>query len=130
MPLAIEVEADKYLSQRIELLHAEFQRVDRLAQTNELPEASVIKGVLKITPLDNHESEEAELLTRQALLGFRFAPRIRNLGAYRSPAPIQVGALFWGGKLGLAVYDKGRYHTLKQNCRGMFFMCHFQNYLA
>ena len=64
LPLAIEVEADKYLSQRIELLHAEFQRVDRLAQTNELPEASVIKGVLKITPLDRLATTTGERMLR------------------------------------------------------------------
>ena len=74
LPLAIEIDSEKYLSQRVELLHTEFQRVDRLAQTNELPEASVIKGVLKITPLDNQESEEAELLTRQA---YGLIPRIK-----------------------------------------------------
>lgn len=74
LPLAIEIDSEKYLSQRIELLHAEFQRVDRLAQTNELPEASVSKGVLKITPLDKQESEEAELLTRQA---YGLMPRIK-----------------------------------------------------
>ncbi|MEP6932548.1 MAG: hypothetical protein ABI988_01190 [Nitrospirota bacterium] len=66
LPLAIEIDYEKYLSQRIELLHAEFQRVDRLAPTNELPEASVPKGVLKITPLDQQESKEAEVLTRPA----------------------------------------------------------------
>ena len=32
------------------------------------------KGVLKITPLDNQESEGAELLTRQA---YGFLPRIK-----------------------------------------------------
>ena len=74
LPLAIEIDSEKYLAQRIELLHAEFQRVDRLAQTNELPEASVTKGVLKITPLDNQESEEVELLTRQA---YGLMPRIK-----------------------------------------------------
>ena len=66
LPLAIELDAENYLSQRSELLHAEFLRVDRLAQAKELPDASVTDGVLKITPLDNQESEEAELLTRQA----------------------------------------------------------------
>jgi len=64
LPLAIEIDAEKYLAQRSELLHTEFLRVDRLAQANALPEASVTDGVLKITPLDNQESDEAELLTR------------------------------------------------------------------
>lgn len=74
LPLAIDLDAEKYLAQRSELLHAEFLRVDRLAQNNELPEASVTDGVLKITPLDNQESDEAELLTRQA---YGLMPRIK-----------------------------------------------------
>jgi TnpA family transposase len=74
LPLAIELDAEKYLSQRSELLHAEFLRVDRLAQAKELPDASITDGVLKITPLDNQESDEAELLTRQA---YGLMPRIK-----------------------------------------------------
>jgi TnpA family transposase len=74
LPLAIELDAEKYLFQRSELLHAEFLRVDRLAQAKELPDASITDGVLKITPLDNQESDEAELLTRQA---YGLLPRIK-----------------------------------------------------
>jgi hypothetical protein len=74
LPLAIELDAEKYLSQRNELLHAEFLRVDRLAQAKQLSDASVTDGVLKITPLDNQESDEAELLTRQA---YGLLPRIK-----------------------------------------------------
>jgi hypothetical protein len=74
LPLAINIDAEKYLTQHAELLHAEFLRVDRLAQTKTLPEASVTDGVLKITPLDNQESDEAELLTRQA---YGLMPRIK-----------------------------------------------------
>jgi TnpA family transposase len=74
LPLAIELDAEKYLSQRSELLHAEFLRVDRLAQAKELPDASITDGTLKITPLDNQESDEAELLTRQA---YGLLPRIK-----------------------------------------------------
>jgi hypothetical protein len=74
LPLAIELDAEKYLSQRSELLHAEFLRVERLAEAKELPDASITDGVLKITPLDNQESDEAELLTRQA---YGLMPRIK-----------------------------------------------------
>jgi TnpA family transposase len=66
LPLAVELDATKYLAERSALLHAELVRVDRLASTNQLPEASVTDGVLKISPLDNQQSDEAELLTRQA----------------------------------------------------------------
>jgi TnpA family transposase len=74
LPLAVELDATKYLTQRAELLNTEFLRVDRLARANELPEASVTDGVLKITPLDNQESDEAELLTREA---YGLLPRIK-----------------------------------------------------
>ena len=74
LPLAIELDAEKYLSQRSELLHAEFLRVDRPAQAKELPDASIPDGVLKITPLDDQESDEAGLVTRQA---YGLMPRIK-----------------------------------------------------
>jgi hypothetical protein len=51
-----------------------FLRVDRLAQAKKLSDASITDGVLKITPLDNQESDEAELLTRQA---YGLMPRIK-----------------------------------------------------
>ena len=39
-----------------------------------MPEASLTDGVLKITPLDNQASNEAEMLTRQA---YGLMPRIK-----------------------------------------------------
>ncbi len=74
LPLAIELDAEKYLTHRSKLLHTEFLRVDRLAQADELPQAVVTDGRLKITPLDNQASNEAELLTRQA---YALMPRIK-----------------------------------------------------
>ena len=44
------------------------------AQADELPEASVTDGGLKITPLNNQASNEAEMLTRQA---YGLVPRIK-----------------------------------------------------
>ena len=66
LPLAIELDGPKYLAKRTDPLHAELQRVDSLAMANQLPEASITDGVLKISPLDNQESDTAETLTRQA----------------------------------------------------------------
>jgi TnpA family transposase len=74
LPLTVELDATKYLAGRVERLHAEFARVDHLAGANALPEASVTDGVLKIWPLDNEGSDEAELLTRQA---YALIPRIK-----------------------------------------------------
>jgi TnpA family transposase len=73
LPLATELDAEKYLDQRAALLHAEFQRVDRLAKDNQLKEVSP-EGELKIPPLENQEPEEAVLLERQA---YGLMPRIK-----------------------------------------------------
>jgi hypothetical protein len=48
--------------------------VDRLARAAELPEASIVGNVLKITPPDDQEPEELEQLTRQA---YAMLPRIK-----------------------------------------------------
>jgi hypothetical protein len=74
LPLTVELDGTKYLHQRAELLHMELMRVNRLAEANELPDASITGGVLKIMPLDNQESDEAELLTRRA---YGLLPRIK-----------------------------------------------------
>ncbi len=74
LPLAVEQDGAKYLEQRIDHLHRELVRVNGLAQAGQLCDASISDGVLKITPLDNQESEEAQLLTRQA---YGLLPRIK-----------------------------------------------------
>ena len=71
--MAIDLDCDSYLKQRTDQLHASLSRVNQLATHNELPEASLVDGVLTITPLDNQEPEEAEVLTRQA---YAMLPRI------------------------------------------------------
>ena len=55
-------------------MDAEFLRVDRLAKAGELPDASIVDGVLKIIPPDDQEPEELEQLTRQA---YAMLPRIK-----------------------------------------------------
>ena len=74
LPLAVDLDGAQYLAKRTELLHAELQRVDGLALANALPDASVTEGVLKVSPLDNQESDAAEILTRQA---YGLLPRIK-----------------------------------------------------
>lgn len=48
--------------------------VEGLARAGSLPDAVITDGVLKITPLDNQEPEEAEGRSRQA---FGILPRIK-----------------------------------------------------
>lgn len=74
LPLHMQLDGIKYLEERKVLLNTEFIRVDRLAKVNGLPEATLTDGVLKISPLDNQESDEAEALTRQA---YALLPRIK-----------------------------------------------------
>jgi hypothetical protein len=72
--LAVEPDCGAYLPRRIGELDAEFSRVDRLAQTGQLQDASIIEGVLKLAPLHEQEPDEAELLTRQS---YALLPRIK-----------------------------------------------------
>lgn len=74
VPQNIPFEFRKHGQHACESAAARGGEIERLAQAKELPAASVIDGVLKITPLDNQESEEAELLTRQA---YGLMPRIK-----------------------------------------------------
>jgi TnpA family transposase len=72
--LAIDPDCASYLAERGARLHPELLQLARLAQAGELPDASIVDGVLKISPLDKQEPDEAELLTRQA---YAILPRIK-----------------------------------------------------
>jgi hypothetical protein len=72
--LAVDVDCTAYLQERTKQLDTEFLRVDRLAKAGELPEASIVDGVLKIIPPDDQEPEQLEQLTRQA---YAMLPRIK-----------------------------------------------------
>jgi hypothetical protein len=50
------------------------REVEGLAKAGTLPDATITDGVLKITPLDNQEPDEAEGLNRQA---YGILPRIK-----------------------------------------------------
>ena len=74
LPLAINTDWPSYLNQRGLQLHETLSAVNGLAERGELPDASLVDGVLKVTPLTNMVPPEAEALARQvsALL-----PRIK-----------------------------------------------------
>ena len=57
----IQVESDgaKYLTERMEQLRSQLSMVNKLATLGKLPDASITKGVLKITPLINLVPDEA-----------------------------------------------------------------------
>ena len=72
--LAVDADCSAYLQERSKQLDAEFLRVNRLAEAGELPDASIVDGVLKMIPPDDQEPEELEHLTRQA---YAMLPRIK-----------------------------------------------------
>lgn len=69
-PLAVDTHGAGYLEQRFAILEHQLQRVDDLAQSQDLPDAIVTKSGLKITPLANAVPEEAAALiqTTSAML--------------------------------------------------------------
>ena len=65
--LAIEIDFEGYLEERLTLLEREFKAAEHLAATNQLPDGAITSaGRLKITPLSNAVPEGAEALMRQA----------------------------------------------------------------
>jgi TnpA family transposase len=73
--LAVETDCDRFLEGRLALLECEMATAERLAATNELPDAVVTStGRLKITPLDNAVPDEAEVLMQQV---YSILPRLK-----------------------------------------------------
>jgi TnpA family transposase len=66
LPLAILLDQDDYLDQRLELLKNQLKIANRLALLEELPEASITDSGLRITPLDKAVPDEAKELISQA----------------------------------------------------------------
>jgi TnpA family transposase len=65
-PLGIDGSFDQYWAKREALLRLELEKVDSLAASQQLPDAEISNGTLKVTPLANAVPEEAEMLMRQA----------------------------------------------------------------
>jgi len=66
LPLAILPDSDVYLNQRLALLKEQLETVNRLALSEELPDASITDTGLRITPLDKAVPDEAKALISQA----------------------------------------------------------------
>ena len=52
LPLAVTTNCDRYLHDRLALLERQLETTNRLATTNDLPDAIINEAGLKITPLD------------------------------------------------------------------------------
>jgi TnpA family transposase len=68
LPLAVATDGERYLQGRVELLEQQLATVNRLAQTNDLPEASITPSGLKITPLEAAVPEAAQTLIDQTAM--------------------------------------------------------------
>ena len=66
LPLTTGGSFDRYWTERETLLRRELEKVDSLAARHQLPDAEIIDGILKVTPLTNAVPEAAEALMRQA----------------------------------------------------------------
>lgn len=66
LPLAVSIDGEAYLSDRLGLLEQQLETVDRMASSDDLPDAIVSETGLKITPLDNAVPDEAQTLIDQA----------------------------------------------------------------
>jgi TnpA family transposase len=66
LPLAIETDCDQYLHDRILLLEQQLKITNRLASSNDLPDAIITESGLKVTPLDAVLPDAAQTLIDQA----------------------------------------------------------------
>jgi TnpA family transposase len=66
LPLAIPTDCDRYLGERLSLLEEQLATANRLAATNDLPDAIITESGLKITPLDAAVPEAAGALINQS----------------------------------------------------------------
>ena len=74
LPLAIDVDADRYLEARLALLHDELATVNELAGDDALPDAAFGDTGLKVTPLDRSVPDAAQHLIDRVS---RLMPRIK-----------------------------------------------------
>ena len=60
LPLKIELDCEKYLTERISLIEERLKMLDYLSITNELPDAVITSSGLKITPLESTVPDNAQ----------------------------------------------------------------------
>jgi len=74
IPLSVETGLELYLDERISLLNQLLEKVNRLAENNELPDVSISNDGLKISPLTNSVPKEVDDLMQRA---YNLLPRIK-----------------------------------------------------
>jgi len=68
LPLAVTIDCDQYLHDRLELLETQLSEVNRMAGANDLPDAMITESGLKITPLDTTVPDTAQSLIVQSAM--------------------------------------------------------------
>ena len=66
LPLTVATDCDKYLHDRLLLLEQQLATANRLAASNDLPDAIITESGLKVTPLDAAVPDTAQALIDQA----------------------------------------------------------------
>lgn len=74
LPVAVETDFERFIEGRRTLLHARLAAVDARAKDGLLPEVTIARGVLKITPAEKATPPEAEALATRL---YAMLPRIR-----------------------------------------------------
>ncbi|MDL1865613.1 Tn3 family transposase [Betaproteobacteria bacterium PRO5] len=68
LPLAVTIDCNQYLHERLALLEMQLATVNRMALTNDLPDAIITESGLKITPLDATVPDTAQALIDQMVM--------------------------------------------------------------
>ena len=74
LPIAVEVDFDTFIASRQTLLDERMTAVDARAAEGKLPDVTLTKGVLKISPIEKSTPPEAEALAARL---YAMLPRIR-----------------------------------------------------
>ena len=74
LPLAVAIDCEQYLHDRLELLETRLDTVNRMAQANDLPDAIITESGLKIAPLGAAVPDAAQALIDQAAM---LLPRVK-----------------------------------------------------
>ena len=74
IPLSINIDLDTYLNERLSLLHQLLEKVNRMAENDELIDVSITKEGLKISPITNGVPKEAETLSTKV---YSYLPRVK-----------------------------------------------------
>ena len=74
IPLSVDIDLDTYLNERLSLLHQLLEKVNWMAENDELIDVSITEEGLKISPVTNSVPKEAEALSTKV---YSYLPRVK-----------------------------------------------------